>query len=378
MSRKKKTSVINEIVAGLVVMTLASTALISFTVLWTIRLPGAEKNLTPVILVSYIVLFAVVIAVFGTLLISRTIIRPLKKLLDATEKIRQGNFDIQVQPDAENEMGQLAEAFNRMAEELAKRQKHLEQQLAELEAINHELRKTRDQLIISEKFASVGKLASGIAHEIGNPLSIISGYLEMLSKSKNLDEREKDSLSRVESELKRIHQIIRELLDYSRPPSQAKEMIDLNRVIMESIMLIEAQKGFQKIKTDLYLQQNLPFVLANRNQMKQVLINLLFNALDAMPDGGNLKVKTFVSDNPSDEVCIEIIDTGVGIPPENLTKIFDPFFTTKEPGKGEGLGLSISLNLIEAMNGKIEVESEPGQGSTFRIKLKTGGSKGAE
>jgi len=378
MKEKPSLSLINEIVISLVVMTLASTALISLTVLWTLRLPGGETNFTPLILVAYIVLFAVVIAVFGTILLSRTIIRPLKKLVEATEKISEGHFDIQVQVESQNEIGQLAKAFNEMTEELAQRQSHLEQQLTELAEINRELKTTQAQLLISEKLASVGKLASGIAHEIGNPLSIISGYLEMISRSKNLEEREKDSLARVEEELKRIHQIIRELLDYSRPPSPQIEMLDVNQVVLESLKLIEVQKDSRKVKTNLYLNQRLPPFPASRNQLKQVLLNLLFNALDAMPEGGNLKIKTFSSETDSGEVAIEVIDTGVGIPAENLTKIFDPFFTTKEPGKGVGLGLSISLKLIEAMNGKIEVESNPQEGSTFRIKLKSGGSQGEQ
>ncbi len=378
MKSKRKISLISEIVTNLVVMTLASTALIALTVLWTLRLPEAEKSFTPLILVLYIFLFAVVIAVFGTILLSRTVIKPLKSLVEAAAKIGEGNFNVKVEVETQNEIGQLARAFNDMAEELAERQSHLERQLSELAEINRQLQKTQDQLIISEKMASVGKLASGVAHEIGNPLSIVSGYLEIISKSKNLDERERDSLSRVEGELKRIHQIIRELLDYSRPPSGEREFVDLNRAVLETTMLIEVQKGFRKIKTDLFLQQDLPLIPASRNQLKQVLINLLFNALDAMPNGGNLKIKTCAANPEPGEVVIEICDSGVGIPPENLTKIFDPFFTTKEPGKGVGLGLSVSLRLIEAMNGKLEVESIPGQGSTFRIKLKSGGYEGVK
>ncbi len=373
MMAKRKISLINEIVTGLVVMTMASTALIALTVLWTIGLPGEEKNFTPFILVAYIVVFAVVIAVFGTLLLSRAIIRPLKNLVEATEKISEGNFDIQVQEESQNEIGQLARAFNEMAAELAQRQKNLESRLTELGQTNRELKETRDQLIISEKLASVGKLASGVAHEIGNPLSIISGYLEMISKSKNLDEREQDLLARVDGEVKRIHQIIRELLEYSRPPSDRMEFVDVNQAIMESLKLIEVQKDFHKVKTNLYFNQALPAIPAGPNQLKQVLINLLFNALDSMPEGGSLQIRTAASDNDSREICIEIADSGIGIPPEHLTKIFDPFFTTKEPGKGVGLGLSVSLRLVEAMGGKIEVESVKGEGSVFRIKLKTGG-----
>jgi len=373
MKTKRKTSLISEIIISLVVLMVAATVLITITVLWTVQLQGKEQAFTPVILVLYILLFGLVIVIFGSLSLSNLLIRPLRKLVYATEKIGRGNFDVQVKVDSSDELGQLAAAFNQMTEELAHRQKNLTMQLEELERMNRELRKTHDQLIISEKLASVGKLAAGIAHEIGNPLSSIAGYLEIISRSKNLDEQGKDLLSRVDSELRRISQIIRELLDYSRAPAAELEFVDINAVIAETLKLIEVQKGFLKIKTELELDQSLPMVQATRSQLKQVLINLFLNALDAMPEGGTLKIKTCAAESSPKQVIAEVTDTGTGIEPQNLSKIFDPFFTTKEPGKGVGLGLSVSLNLIEVMNGKIEVESEPGKGSTFRLRFKCGG-----
>jgi len=134
--------------------------------------------------------------------------------------------------------------------------------------------------------------------------------------------------------------------------------------------LVKLQKGFEQIQTVLKLEDSLPPVMGNRNQIKQVLINLLLNARDAMPEGGILTIRTT---KENQHIQIEVIDSGVGISEQNLKKIFDPFFTTKEPGKGIGLGLSISLKLVETMGGKIEVESKPGQGSAFRLKLKTKG-----
>jgi signal transduction histidine kinase len=373
MKIKRKTSLINEIVTNLVVLMLSATALISFTVIWTSRVQGMKESFTPLILVLYVILFAIVIIVFGTLFLSNNLVRPMKKLAEATQKISSGDFDVKVEIESENELGRLAGAFNRMTEELAQRQKSLEYQISELAKANRELRKTQDQLIISEKLASVGKLAAGVAHEIGNPLSIITGYLEILSRSKNLDDRQKDLAARVDAELKRINQIIRELLDYSRPPSAQVEMVDLNAVILETLKLIEMQKEFTKIKSELELAQDLPGIRASRNQLKQVFVNLFLNAIDAMESGGTLKLKTYMNDGGSQEVVAEISDTGTGILPENVSKIFDPFFTTKEPGKGVGLGLSISLKLIEVMEGRIEVDSEPGKGSTFRVRFKSGG-----
>jgi len=375
MKKKRKTSIITEIITSLMVLTLASTVLIAMTALWTSRLPGGKENFTPYILVAYILLFAIVIAVFGSLILRRIIILPLRNLLKATQEISQGNLNARVSISADNELAQLGEAFNKMAEEIQQKQKSLEQKLKELEQINQELRQTQDQLIFSEKMASVGKLAAGVAHEIGNPLSIIIGYLEYVSRSSNLREQERESLKRAEEETRRINQIIRELLDYSRPVSQTYESVNINQIIYETLNLVKLQKGFDRIQTQLDLEESLPPVMGNRNQIKQVLVNLLLNARDAMPDGGILTLKTR---RENQLVQIEIADTGIGIPEENLKKIFDPFFTTKEPGRGIGLGLSISLKIIETMGGKIEVESKPGQGSIFRLKLKIKGGESAE
>ena len=375
MKKKRKTSIITEIITSLMVLTLASTVLIAMTALWTSRLPGGKENFTPYILVAYILLFAIVIAVFGSLILRRIIILPLRNLLKATQEISQGNLNARVSISADNELAQLGEAFNKMAEEIQQKQKSLEQKLKELEQINQELRQTQDQLIFSEKMASVGKLAAGVAHEIGNPLSIIIGYLEYVSRSSNLREQERESLKRAEEETRRINQIIRELLDYSRPVSQTYESVNINQIIYETLNLVKLQKGFDRIQTQLDLEESLPPVMGNRNQIKQVLVNLLLNARDAMPDGGILTLKTR---RENQLVQIEIADTGIGIPEENLKKIFDPFFTTKEPGRGIGLGLSISLKIIETMGGKIEVESKSGQGSIFRLKLKVKGGESAE
>ncbi len=370
MKEKQKTGLITQIITSLVVLTLASTILISITALWTSRLPENTEIFTPYILVAYILLFAIVIAVFGSLILRKLIIIPLRNLLKATEEISRGNLEARVPIISDDELAQLSQAFNRMAEEIQQKQKSLEQKLKELEQINQELRQTQDQLIFSEKMASVGKLSAGVAHEIGNPLSIIIGYLEFLSRSSNLNEQERESLKRAEEETRRINQIIKELLDYSRPLSQTYEPVDINQVIDETLNLVKFQKGFDRIQTELKLEDSLPPVMGNRNQIKQVLINLLLNARDAMPEGGILTIRTT---KENQHIQIEVIDSGVGISEQNLKKIFDPFFTTKEPGKGIGLGLSISLKLVETMGGKIEVESKPGQGSTFRLKLKTKG-----
>ena len=150
--------------------------------------------------------------------------------------------------------------------------------------------------------------------------------------------------------------------------------MDLNHLMAETLKLIEMQKGFHKITPALLLAPDLPSIRASRNQLKQVLVNLFLNALDAMPEGGTLTLKTYVA-TPGGEIVAEISDTGEGIARENLNRIFDPFFTTKEPGKGVGLGLSISLKLVEVMDGKIEVDSELGKGSTFRLRFKASGGQ---
>jgi two-component system NtrC family sensor kinase len=361
------------------------------------------------ILIS-IILDAIVLIVFGSFLLSRVLVKPLKELVQLTQKISEGDFSQKIEVTSKNEIGQLIFSFNRMIERLKENQENLDSHLKSLESANKKLKQAQEELIRTEKLASIGRFAAGVAHEVGNPLGAILGYTSILEKNGIDREESKDYLKRIEKEIERINRIVRELLDFSRPSKFEIHDVETNKVLENSISLLSYQKNFRNIQTQLNLQPDLPMIKGDESQLSQVFINIILNGIDAMPDGGILEIKTeehIVEDlfpsrllgphtrrrrgDPSESdylhlrkpdplsslltkfskgehlVKIRISDRGVGIKKEDLERIFDPFFTTKSPDKGTGLGLSISLRIVESMGGEIKVESEVGRGSTFEL-----------
>lgn len=361
------------------------------------------------ILISMI-LNAIILIFFGGFLLSRVLVKPLKDLIRLTQKISQGDFNQNIEVTSKNEIGQLISSFNRMVERLKENQESLDNYLKSLELTNKKLKQTQEELIRTEKLASIGRFAAGVAHEVGNPLGAILGYTSILEKDGIDREESKDYLKRIEKEIERINRIVRELLDFARPSKLEVLDVEMNKIIENTLSLISYQKNFKNIETLLDLQSNLPVIKGDESQLSQVLINIILNAIDAMPNGGLLRIQTeeyvlrnsfpdhfrrlyyprrredpMESDyshlrklNPLSAlhtkfsegdrwVRTRISDTGIGIKKEDLERIFDPFFTTKAPDKGSGLGLSVSLRIVESMGGEIRVESEFGKGSTFEI-----------
>jgi len=228
------------------------------------------------------------------------------------------------------------------------------------------LRKTEHLRANSEKLAAVGRLAAGVAHEINNPLTGVLTFAHLLREKENLDEQDRQDLDLVIRETQRAGEIVRRLLDFSRETPPAKERLDLNEVIRETIRLLGNQKAFRQVTVRENLLENLPEIKGDASQLEQVLLNLCLNACEAMPDGGTLSVTTAVRDQ---EVLLKVSDTGCGISEDHLDHIFEPFFTTKPVGKGTGLGLSVSYGIVREHGGALEVESREGQGTTFTIIL---------
>jgi len=364
------------------------------------------------LVVLFIIIDSLVLIVFGSLLLSRVIVNPIRNLVNVTGRIKDGDFDQKIEVTAKNEIGQLMQSFNQMAEKLGENKRRLEDHIYNLEITNRRLKRAQEDLLISEKLASIGRLAAGVAHEVGNPLGAILGYTKILQEGMDSREEGLSYLKRIEKEIDRINHIVRELLDFSRPTKFEIQELDVNTTIENTISLVSHQKSFKQIETELDLEPKLSPVKADESQLQQVFINLFLNAADAMPDGGTLSVKTeetvvrrgteeefetmFPRRRKSDPersdyshlrkfkplpliydkydegdrlVRINISDTGCGIKKGDLQKIFDPFYTTKPPDKGTGLGLSISLRIIEFFNGEIKVESQVGEGSIFTILL---------
>jgi len=235
-------------------------------------------------------------------------------------------------------------------------------------AMEKKLQETHLQLVSSEKMASLGKLAAGIAHEINNPLAGILIYSSLLMEDLPPDDPKRADLERIVQEASRCKEIVKSLLEFARQTEPKKEPTDINRAINDGLFFLVNQALFHNIEIIKRLDPNLPYVYGNAGQLKQVFMNIIVNAAEAMHGSGTLTITTSVSPDRN-TVLIEFTDTGEGIPEENLTRIFEPFFTTKDVGKGTGLGLATSYGIIEEHGGRISVKSKVGEGTTFTIEL---------
>jgi two-component system, NtrC family, sensor kinase len=238
-----------------------------------------------------------------------------------------------------------------------------------------ESRRIQGQIMQSEKLAAIGQLAAGVMHEINNPLATISACVaaiggrigEMTSSEKTAVE---EYLEIIDKEVDRCSRIVDGLLDFSRPKGKSKGTVVLNSVVEETLFLLKHHQRFKRLTVVRELDPSIPATLANPEQLTQVLMALMLNAVDAMDDRrGRLTVRTGRNRNQKDEVVVEIEDNGTGISRADQAKIFEPFYTTKPPGRGTGLGLSICYGIVEAHRGRIEVDSQPGRGSIFRVFL---------
>ncbi len=330
-----------------------------------------ELTATRRMLLFYLGLDALFILVIGYAFLTFLVVRPIRAIGVASERAARGDLASPITVLPKNEFGLVGHQFNQMLDELRRGREQLERRLEELDLANRQLRATQDSLIRSEKLASVGHLAAGVAHEVGNPLAAISGYLELLEEGDLDAETNRDMVQRSQREVERIRQIIRNLLDYSREDAEPiLEPLALSQCVAEALELVRAQPKARAIAIANDLDKDLPSVEAVGSQVVQVLVNLLINAVDALQtdtpvdDGPRIDIDAQVS---ADEIVLRVRDNGPGICAEARSRVFDPFFTTKDPGEGTGLGLAICLRIMRRMGGDIRLESTPGEGSTFAL-----------
>lgn len=302
--------------------------------------------------------------------IAANITRPLGVMVEATDKIAKGDLDHRVDIDRRDEIGQLAGSFNRMTEDLKRANEGLTQwgRVLEkrVEERARELQTMQAVMIQSEKLASLGKMAAGVAHEINNPLTSILIQTHLLLETCEPGNPSLENLTLIADETSRCAEIVKGLLEFARMTPAQPTKADVNDIVERSIQLLEKQASVRNIKIVKALDLSLPSIDLDKNKMQQVFSNLIINACDAMAGGGTL---TITSRLGPDRRQIEILfaDTGMGIPEENIHKLFDPFFTTKSAGTG--LGLAVSYGIIQQRGGKIGVRSEVGQGSVFIVIL---------
>lgn len=269
----------------------------------------------------------------------------------------------------------IALIFTRITRHLSLKQERLENYAFSLEQANEHLRRARKELHVSEKLASLGYLAAGIAHEIGNPLGAVLGYVELLEKSQLEQEKIQDILRRIKHEIERIRRIIQELVTFSRPRSLNIHKVDINRVLRKVISQLPSIQG-KHIDIQLRLTEFPLFAEVDEYKLQSVFFNIVSNSIDAIETRGEILLSTSrriressTMIGGSEVIAIQFADTGSGIAEEDLPKVFDPFFTTKEPGSGMGLGLALCHRIIESLNGEIEVHSTPGKGTDVTVFL---------
>jgi signal transduction histidine kinase len=341
------------------------------------RLERSRKLFTAYFAIDFILLLGL-----GSFILSRIVVRPISRLLTATEKITGGQYGQQVRVSGSAELARLAESFNDMSVTLLKKEQEVGGHVAALEKANADLRQAREETIRTEKMASIGLLAAGMAHEIGTPLASIMGYAELAAGGKLDSGTVQDYARRISGDCARIDRIVRGLLDYARPRGSSVEQCDIRRLLETTIEMLSQQGALKGIRLASEFETGLPEVSVDPHQLQQVLINLFLNSRDAMPAGGKLAVRLRIdasrklAGQSASALRIDVLDNGSGIPEEHLQRIFDPFFTTKAPGKGTGLGLAISARIIEGFGGRISVQSKPGTGTCFSIWLPLPASKG--
>lgn len=324
------------------------------------------------VILLYIFADTFILVMVGLVLLSRIVVKPIHGLLHLTAGYKEGYAVPAVEEGSRNEIGELTRSLHNMLRRLEDNKQELKAHIASLEKANLELRRAQDEIIRSEKLASVGRLAAGIAHEIGNPIGIILGYLDLLRSGDVEGEEKADFLNRIESEVIRVNQIIKDLLDFSRPSSGELAKTHVHDALQNSVSMLEPQPMMEGIQSRLSLAAPQDVVLANPNQLQQVFLNILMNSADALADmpareeGKSLRVRSETADGT---IRLTFEDNGPGIPAKDLMRVFDPFFTTKEPGKGTGLGLSVCYRIVESLGGTIRAESEAGRGTRIVVTL---------
>jgi len=306
--------------------------------------------------------FALLITILAVFY-SRQITRPVNQLVQAVQAMSRGHLETPVRLKTRDELQILAHEFEQMRQKLQESYQGMEEKI---ETRTNELRQAQAQISHQEKMASLGLMAAGIAHEIGNPLTSISSMAQVI-KRKTTDEKTAEYAASILKNIERISRIVRELVDFSKPSPHKEIETDVNEIVNSAVSIIKYDRRSKKIDFNLNLQPNLPKTVLVPDHLLQIFLNILINAVDASEGlGTKINVKTLSSNQ---HIQIDISDQGCGIPPENVNRIFEPFFTTKGVGKGTGLGLTVSYGLVKKLQGEIKVQSEIKKGSTFSVCL---------
>ncbi|OGW20820.1 MAG: hypothetical protein A2077_02265 [Nitrospirae bacterium GWC2_46_6] len=326
-------------------------------------------------MISITIAFGFILSMAIFIVVIKGITGPINALISGIQKIAGGDFSQRVEVRTKDEIGFMAEAFNNMTEKLSTIMAEKDGLLKTLQGFNEELEKkvkeateklrlAQENMVRTETLAAVGTLAAGVSHEISTPLNTIIGFTQLTLSELDDANPVKGDLRVIEQEAVRCKRIVQGLLNFAKPQKYEEKLTDINNIIEETISLIEYQPSMKKIVIKKNFDKDLVSIEADPMQLKQVFLNLILNAVQAMPEGGDLIITT---GNADKDIEISISDTGAGIPEEEQQKIFQPFYTTKK--EGTGLGLSISYGIIKRHGGEIFIKSSQGSGTTFRISI---------
>ena len=314
---------------------------------------------------TLIVLIVTVTTLMVGALAARLFSRPIRKLLQGIDDVAKGDLSHVILAERDDEIGQIATRFNEMTFSLRESRAETQRQNEAKLALEQRLGQT-------EKLATIGQLAAEIAHEVGTPLNLISCHVELLRGDLATDPRSAGMrMELISDQIERIERIVRNILDRTRIAAPELEPLDLRTLVERVCRATAPTLDARGVKVSTELAADLPLIAGESDHLQQVLINLFNNALDAMPDGGELRIRAFLQRN---RVVLEVADTGCGMSPETRARIFDPLYTTKQRGRGTGLGLAVVSQFVEEHHGTIEVDSEPGRGALFRLGFPVAGS----
>jgi len=336
----------------------------------------------------YLIINTLLLSLVGLYRIHQLALRPILKIIGRAELFRSGDAAFFLEENGENEVARLSKAINRVFDLNREDQEKLKQTVMRLEEAMTRLKQAQQEIIRAEKLATVGRLSSGVAHEIGNPIGIVMGYLELIKQGVGENEETRDYIHRTEDEVQRIRAIIRQLLDYSKPSEVIRKDVFIHRLLEDVIDMVRLQPLFTDLTVETELAADCDRVSADPDQLRQLFLNFILNAADAIKMGGkkmpgHIRITTETvnagahgSGTGPQMLHIRFEDNGSGISEADLNRIFDPFFTTKPTGMGSGLGLWVSLLIAEAIGGTIEVHSDEGVGTRMVLALPVeGGGK---
>ncbi len=327
------------------------------------------------VVLFYIIINTLIFAGIGLLRMMQIVMKPIERLIMLSKQYTPGNPNF-FQVDNNNEFANLSNSLNNLFSRIREDNDKLRKTVALLESANMELQRNKNEMVRSEKLAAIGRLSAGLAHEIGNPLSIILGYVDLLRRADLSTEEREIFSNNSQLELDRIKTLIRQLLDFSRSDNLQEHRISVNDLIKQVIGFVGIEKSFDRCNIVQQLDAERDMVITHADSLRQVLLNCLLNAVDSLAGGegsGEIVVCTRNSEEGATgcSLAISIRDNGTGIADEHLENVFDPFFTTKEPGQGTGLGLFVCHTIIERLGGSITIGNNPGgeKGSEVVITL---------